>query len=220
MRLSFLLLFISWILDIIKEMPDFIVPENNPPYKYTYTGKNHIDNRLVHIISFRQKDHVREPLYCGELFIEDDNKALVEARIAIIPKLINKATHSFIDKKPLGLQMTLQEAAYIVSYKPSNNGFYYASHVRGDIRFKIRRKNRLFTSSLHFWFEMATCEIDTCEVKTFPPNERLSATRIFAETKSVYDKNFWEHFNVILPEEDLKNAIMHNLREALVTKQE
>jgi hypothetical protein len=207
-------------LDLIKEMPNFIIINLETPYKYDYVGKNHIDDRPVHVISFRQKDHIREPLYCGELFIESENKALVEAHIEVNPQYINKATNSLISKKPFGLKMNLQQAKYIVSYKPSaSDGFYYTNHIRGDVSFKIRRKNRLFTSQLHIWFEMATCDIQTINVKSIPPHERITTTRIFAETKSMYDKTFWDNFNIILPEDDLKSAILHNLREVLITEQ-
>ena len=205
------------ILDVVKEMPDFIALDHDSQYNYSYKGKNMIDERPVHIIAFQQKDHVLEPLYCGELYIEDGNKALVELRFEVNASHVDKATNSFIDKKPVGLRINLQEAKYRVSYKPSNDGYYYTNHVRGDVSFKVRRKNRLFNSQLHFWFEMATCEIDTNDVKPFPANERLSTRRIFAETKSVYDKNFWEKFNIILPEEGLKSAFTHNLNEVLIT---
>lgn len=207
------------VLDVVKEMPDFIIPGNDTQYKYAYAGKNYIDDRPVHVISFQQHENILEPLYSGVLFIEAENKALVEVRIEVNPKLVGKATNLYVSKKPLGLTMNLLQAKYIVSYKPFDNGFYYTNHVRGDISFKIRRRNRLFASQLHFWFEMATCDIDTYHVKAIPPNERLTTSRIFAETKSAYDKNFWEHFNIILPEEDLKSAISHNLREVLVTGQ-
>ena len=206
------------VLDVIKELPDFIVPSPETPYKYVYKGKSMIDDRPVHIIYFQQNEFVPEPLYNGELFIEDDNKALVEVRFEINPKLVNKATNMFIDKKPFQYAMNLQQAKYKISYKPSGNGYYYSNHVRGDVSFKIRRKNRLFSSSLHFWFEMATCDIDTENVKPFPSNVRLSTTRIFAETKSAYDKNFWEHFNIILPEDNLKNILIHNLQEVLIAE--
>jgi len=206
------------VLDVIKELPDFIVPNPETPYLYVYKGKNIIDERPVHIIGFQQKDYIPEPLYCGELYIEEGNKALVEVRFEINTKLVNKATNSFIDKKPFAYTMNLQEARYKVSYKLSGNGYYYTNHVRGDVSFTIRRKNRLFSSTLHFWFEMATCDIDTENTKPFPPDVRLSTTRIFAETKSGYDKNFWEHFNIILPEENLRNILIHNLHEVLIAE--
>ena len=206
------------LLDVIKEMPDFILTGNDTPYKYAYEGKNLIDDRTVHVISFRQKDDIREPLYCGTLFIEADSKALVEARLEVNPKLVNKATNTYVNKKPFGLTMNLQQANYIVSYRLSGNGFFHINHIRGDVSFKIRRKNRIFSSALHFWFEMATCDIHTDNVKSIPPNERLSTTRIFAETKSAYDKYFWENFNIILPEADLQNILIHNLHDVLISE--
>jgi hypothetical protein len=207
------------ILDIIKELPEFTIPDEETPYTYSYKGKSFVDNRPVNIIFFQQKKHVQEPLYVGDLYIEAGNKALIEVRFEINSRLADRATHAFIDKKTAGLKINLQQAQYIVSYKPSEDGRYYVNHVRGDLRFKIRQKKRLFSSSLHFWFEMATCDIRTKEIKPFPLNERLSTTQIFAETKHTCDKDFWKNFNIILPEDDLKNSIIHNLHEVLITEQ-
>ena len=204
------------ILDIIKELPEFVTPDKDTPYAYSYAGKSYTDDRQVNIISFQQKERIREPLYCGELLIEAENKALVEARFEINARHVNKATHTYITKKPLGIIINLQQAKYIVSYKPADDGHYHIHHIRGDIHFKIRRRNRIFNSPLHFWFEMATCDMNNQNVKPFPQNERLSTTRVFAETQSSYDRNFWENFNIILPEEGLKNTLIHNLHEILV----
>ena len=35
-----------------------------------------IDNRLVNVISFRQNKGIKEPLYCGELYIDAENKCV------------------------------------------------------------------------------------------------------------------------------------------------
>ncbi|MDR0347964.1 MAG: carboxypeptidase-like regulatory domain-containing protein [Tannerella sp.] len=206
------------VLDIIKELPEFMDPVEGTSYMYAHTGMNVIDGRLVDVIFFQQKDYVKEPMYKGEFFIEVESKALVEVRFEINPELVRKATNMFIDKKSAGLQMDLQQARYIVSYKPVEDGFYCISHVRGDIEFKIRRKKRLFSAPLHFWFEMVTCKVDAGHAKPFARNERLSPTRIFAETRHEYDKTFWDHFNIILPEEKLKDAIIQNLSEVVITE--
>lgn len=207
------------ILDIIKELPDFIDPEKETPYTYSYLGKTTIDDRPINILSFKQKEHIAEPLYDGKLFIEAENKALTEVQFEINPKLADKATHMFVDKKSAALKINLQQANYIVSYKRSADGVYYINHVRGDIRFKIRRKKRLFSSPLHFWFEMVTSDIETDEVKPFPFGERLSTTRIFSETQHDYDPNFWKNFNIILPEETLKDEIIRNLQHLLILEE-
>jgi hypothetical protein len=205
------------ILDIMKELPEFINPDSESSYIYTNRGVDRIDGRMVNIIGFRQKDQVREPLYRGDLYIEKDSKALIEIRFEINPLLAGKATHMFVDKKSAGLKMDLRHARYIVSYKPSEAGIYYINHVRGEIEFKIHRRRRLFGSPLNFRFEMVTCKVDTHNVQPLPRNERLSPARIFAETRHGYDKDFWESFNIILPEEALKEEIIRNLREVTVT---
>ena len=205
------------ILDIIKELPVFLTPDETIQYKYSYVGKNSLDNRIVNIISFQQKENIMEPLYSGELFIEEGNKALVEVRFEINPRFTNQATNMFVDKKSSGLRINLQYARYIVSYKPSDDGLYYVNHVRGDLQFKIRHKKRLSGSPLNFWFEMVTCKVDTENNNPFRQKERISTTRIFAETKHDYDKNFWENFNIILPEEKLKENIIQNLNDIIIT---
>jgi hypothetical protein len=200
------------ILDVMKELPDFMDPADDSYFAF-YKDMTSIDNRSVYIITFVQNQYIKEPLYTGDLYIEADSKALAEARFEVNPRLIDKATNLFIDRKTAGLKLSLLEAKYIVSYKPDDDGRYHINHVRGDITFKVKKKGRLFSSTLHFWFEMVTCKTDTENVKPFPRNERLSPTKIFAEAKHGYDKNFWAHFNIILPEDKLKEMIIHNLNE-------
>ena len=204
------------VLDIIKELPDFIDPANNSLYSYTFNHVTTIDNRLVNVVTFRQKPSVKEPMYTGDLYVETESKALVEIRFEMNPQLVGKATNLYIARKAHDLNLTLQEAKYIVSYKPATDGLYYINHIRGDIVFRVRKRNHLFSNPLHFWFEMVTCKIDTEDVRGFPRNDRLSPTQIFAETKHPYDHNFWDHFNLILPEERLMDTMINNLNEVIV----
>jgi hypothetical protein len=204
------------VLDIMKELPEFIDPDSESSYTYSHRGVDAIDGRAVNIIRFRQREQVKEPLYGGELYIEKESKALVEIRFEINPLLAGKATNMFVDKKSAGLKIDLQHARYTVSYKPSAEGIYYINHVRGDIEFKVRRRKRLFSSPLTFRFEMVTCKVETDSVQPFPRNERLSPTRIFAETGHSCDKDFWKNFNIILPEEELQEEIIHHLSEIIV----
>ena len=205
------------VLDIIKELPEFIAPDKETQYSYSYAGRTVIDNRKVNIISFKQKEYINDPLYTGHIFIDNEKKALVEVRFEINPKYADKATNMFIDRKSPGIRIILQKAQYIVSYKLSDDGFYYINHVRGDLRFKIRKNKQLFNSAIHLWFEMVTCDIVTKDVQGIPVSERLSKTRIFSETKHDYDINFWGNFNIILPEEALKENIIKNLNEIVIT---
>nr|WP_029902113.1 carboxypeptidase-like regulatory domain-containing protein [Prevotella sp. 10(H)] len=211
-------LYSTFVLDIIRDLPDFLALEEHAPYMYTHSDITMIDDRRVNVISFEQTKHTKAPMMKGELFIDAENSALLEARFEINPKHTEKATHWFIEKSSPKIRMTLQEAKYIVSYRQSDNGKYYINHVRGDLHFKARIKGKWFSSPLHLWFEMVNCKTETGDnIKGFGRKERLSPHKIFSETKYKYDKSFWGNFNVILPEDKLKETILDRLNEVTET---
>lgn len=200
-------------LDMVKNIPEFLKPEEQEKYDYVHTDITIMDGRRVNIISFSQKEYISEPLYKGQLFIDAENLALVEARFEVNPKYVENATNMYIERKHKDLKLTLQQAHYTVSYKSFNDSIYYINHIRGDLEFKVKRKRKLFSTPLHLWFEMVNCKVDTDDVNGFSRKERLSTQNIFSDTKHTYDGNFWGHFNVILPEEKLKELIINNLSE-------
>ena len=78
-------------LDIVKNLPDFLLPDGKGNvYFYASCDMTVIDNRLVNVISFRQNKGIKEPLYCGELYIDAENNALVQARLEINPAYVSK----------------------------------------------------------------------------------------------------------------------------------
>ncbi|MDL2214625.1 carboxypeptidase-like regulatory domain-containing protein [Dysgonomonas sp. OttesenSCG-928-M03] len=195
-------------LDIVKNLPDFLELDVDSHYEYAHTDITVIDNRKVNVISFEQKDVITEPLYKGELYIDAENNALLQAKFEINPEYVKKSSEMFVEKKRRNLSITPQSITYIVSYK-SVNGIYYISHIRGDLNFSIKEKKRLFSRPLHTWFEMVTCEVDTNNVERLPKSDRLPTRNIFSDTNFKYDKNFWGNFNTIIPEEKLKELIIN-----------
>lgn len=195
------------ILDLMKNLPDFLQEPLGSSYNYTNIDITEIDDRLVHVISFEQKEDIKEPLYKGNLSIDAENKTLLQASFEIHPLYIKKAAQMLVEKKKRNLTITPQKVTYLVSYKNSN-GTYYISHIRGDLTFKVKKKRFLsFSSTLHTWFEIVTCKIDTISVNRFHRNEQLRTNTVFADTNFVYDNLFWDDFNVIQPEEKLNEII-------------
>lgn len=205
------------LLDVMKVLPDFLTEQSKEesPYIYTHTDISEVDNRRVNVISFEQKKGIELPLYRGDLFVDAENQALLEARFEVNPDYVSKATAQYVERKTKEINLTLQKVQYTVSYKPSVDGIYYANHIRGDIEFKVRKKRRLFATSLHLWFEMVSCEINTENVKSFARSERLSPYNIFSETDYSYDRDFWKNFNIILPEDKLENMIINNINQVV-----
>lgn len=199
----------SLMLDVMKDMPDFLMPESeiNYPYVFAHSDITVIDNRMANVISFEQRDFITLPLYKGNLYIDAENSALLRAEFELHPKYVKEAAGMLVEKKSRNLKIIPQKVIYTVTYKPWN-GTYYINHVRGDLHFKIKRKKQIFGSTpLHVWFEMVICKTDTVNVNRFTRKETLSTRTVFSETKFSYDEGFWGNFNVIPPEEKLNEAI-------------
>jgi len=194
------------LLDVVKNPPDFLLSDYSGQYKFSHSDITTIDDRRVYVISFEQNELVFDPLYKGKLYIDAENYALVMARFEINPLYVRKKADDLVLKRGKNLEVTPENVVYEVSYKPFN-GTYYINHIRGDLNFKIRKKNKLFSSNLHVWFEMVNCKIDTLDVRRFLNNDKLPTRDVFSETSFVYDKDFWEHFNVILPEDKLRDLV-------------
>jgi len=195
-------------LDIIKNIPDFLDLNFENPYNYTKIDMAVTDSSLAHVIAFEQKRGITEPLYKGELYIDAANSALLAAHFNINPQYVDKATDLFVLKKPKGVDIKPENADYYVYYKYWN-GKYYLNHIRGDLTFKIKKKNAFFqpSKSIHTFFEMVVCKIDSTDVKRFSGKESIPTRNIFSETRFQYDGSFWDDFNVILPEKELNEAI-------------
>ena len=195
-------------LDIIKNLPDFLTLNDENMYHYTKIAMAVTNERLAHVVAFEQKRGIRGPLYKGELYIDEENFALLHARFQIHPNYIRQAQSMLVVRQGKNVEITPQEAIYSVTYQQWN-GKYYVNHTRGDLTFKVRQKKFLSgNSTVHTWFEMATCHIDTLNVRRFSIRESQSTQNILSETNYVYDASFWGDFNTILPEEKLSDALL------------
>ncbi|MCI1647302.1 MAG: carboxypeptidase-like regulatory domain-containing protein [Bacteroides sp.] len=195
-------------LDIMKNLPDFFsFDSSDNAYVYTSGDVTYMDNRSVNVVYFKQRNEIKGPLHCGELYIDSENGALLQARFEIQPKYIKQATRLFVVRQAQKVNLTTQKIVYTVSYKPWN-GIYYVHHIRGDLYFKMKRKHWLLSNpTLHTWFEMVTCRVDTEQVERFSRAERLPTRTVFADTQFKYDENFWEDFNFIPLEEELSKVM-------------
>ena len=195
-------------MDIIKDMPEFLTPSvEKGIYDYTSEGVTFLEDRFVNVVHFEQKKGISEPLFCGELFLDSETSALLQARLEVHPVYVKNAAGMFVERRTRNVRMIPQKVVYTISYKPWQ-GTYYIHHIRGDLYFKVKRTKMLFGSrDLHIWFEMITCKVDTEQVVVFPRTDRLPTRTIFSDTYFKYDENFWKDFNVIPLEEEISKLI-------------
>ena len=193
-------------LDIIKNLPDFLDPQYYNYYNYSHTDITVLDERRVLVFFFEQKEEIKDPLFMGKLYIDAENYALLKATFQINPLYVEDAADILVLKQSRHIKAIPQSAIYEVSYAPVD-GKYYLNHVRADLTLKMKKRGSLFSSNEHVWFEMANCETNTSGVKRFANEEIVSNKNFLSEVSYSYDEAFWGNFNTLLPEKSLKELI-------------
>lgn len=108
-------------LDLIKSLPNFLLPDSKEcVYVYTSSDLAVIDNRLANVIYFKQHPGIKTPYYCGELYIDTEDGALLRAQFELIPRYIHKAANMLVEKRSRNIRIIHQKVVYTVSYKPWN----------------------------------------------------------------------------------------------------
>jgi hypothetical protein len=136
-----------------------------------------------------------------------ESNALTEAEFGF--NLSDKAAVSsiFIRKKPLGMEVTPEVATYRTQYR-EQNGKWYFSYSRAEVKFKVNWKKKLFNTYYTTMSEMAVTDRTDEEVIKFTGKEKLRYSDIFSERVSAFtDPDFWGDYNVIEPDQSIESAI-------------
>ena len=72
-------------LDIAADRPSFVHPGEVEKYQYRLDNMKYYHDRLVYVIFFTQRDHIKEPLYTGKLYIDSESFAIAGAEFKITP---------------------------------------------------------------------------------------------------------------------------------------
>ena len=193
-------------LDGIRHLFDFLDPQSFNSYEYHLTDIVTIDGQTAYVISFKQREWVTEPLMQGDMYINVDNYSLMLAEFEVNPLYIDQTGESFISRLPRDYVMKPEYVRYRTRYR-NVDGRYYLSHVRGDLGFMARGRNRVFSSRFNVFFELAVTEHRTDNVARFDHEELAPAYSIFSQTISGYDPGFWKDFDFLKPEDDLVTAL-------------
>ncbi len=204
-------IYTSFMLDIAKNHSSFISGDNFYQYDYKLEGTTSFQGHTLYIIAFDQKDDIKYPLYKGKIYIDTESLALVKLTFSLSPKGIEYAANVMVKKSPAGVKVRPVDASYEISYTEQDN-IWNLSHIREDIKFKIRKRFNLLNITFQSTAELAITQIDSLEAKRFKRDQIIKEKDIFTEKITSYDPDFWEDFNYIAPEKKLEEAI-DELRE-------
>ena len=193
--------------DIVK-YPEYIFTENTfPYYNFSFDTSTQINERQVYVVKFQQLTNVVSPLYYGKLYIDAETFALTSAVYSLNVENKDRAIDLFVRKKPNRVKVEPIEAVYRVDYKTKNGKWYYG-YSNIQLAFKVKWKNKLFSSNYTLNIEMAITDWKKNTTGIFKPKNSLKPTVIISDEASGFsDPEFWGKYNIIEPEKSIESAI-------------
>lgn len=194
--------------DIMK-YPEYVFTEETIPlYTYSFERSARINDKLIYVVSFKQKEiSTNDQLYQGQLYIDAENKILTSAIYSLNITDKNMASQMFVKKKPAKANVYPTEVAYRVDYREKDNKWYYGySNVL--LEFKINWDDRLFNSVYSMTCEMAVTDWEKNLSGNLRGKEKLRRNIILSdEAIGFSDPDFWGEYNIIEPEKSIESAI-------------
>jgi hypothetical protein len=204
---------ISIYLDVVKNPDLMLNMETLSYYKFAIEETAMIDDRAHFVVSFVPKVSLPYALHYGKLYIDKENLAFSKAEFSVSMEDRNKATQAILKKKPLGMQFKPEEITFMVNYK-QRDGRTYLSYLRSEMRFKCDWKKRLFSTTYTVVSETVITGGKEENATRIPAKLAFRDSQsLYDKVDSFYDKDFWEDYNIIEPDESLENAV-NKLRRA------
>jgi len=193
--------------DIVK-YPEYIFTEDTfPYYEFSFEPSTQINDRQVYVVKFKQLPNVVSPFYYGKLYIDSETFALTSAVYSLNVENRKQASELFLRKKPRKVIVYPTKATYRVDYKTTNGKWYY-TYSNIQLVFKVKWKNKLFSSNYTLNIEMAITDWKKNITGKNKPKNSLKPTVILSDEASGFsDSEFWGKYNIIEPEKSIESAI-------------
>lgn len=194
--------------DIIK-YPEFIFTEENMDfYNFSFDKSTSINDRTIYVINFKQKAHIEQPLYYGQLYIDAETFALSNAVYSLNVSNRELSSRLYVRKKPRRVDVYPTEASYRVNYRTTNGKWHYA-YSNISLTFKVNWKGKLFNNVYTLSSEMAITDWKTYDTNLAKNRSQLiRPSTILSEKASGFsDPRFWGAYNIIEPEKSIESAI-------------
>ncbi|SDB20968.1 CarboxypepD_reg-like domain-containing protein [Flavobacteriaceae bacterium MAR_2010_188] len=176
-------------------------------YDFKMENSTRIDNRLVYVISFKQKPQILSPLYFGKIYVDAATYALNSAIYDLNVENEELAANLFVQRKPRRVSVFPTEAKYRVDYKNKDGKWYYG-YSNIQLTFKVDWKGKLFNSVYTLNSEMVITDWEMNSTDTNKVKNQLRPSVILADEASGFqDPEFWGEYNIIEPEKSIEQAI-------------
>lgn len=192
-------------LDVVKTIESFIDEEYEGLYEYDVSRVIWYNDLPVYVLKFKPTSDMFFPAFEGEMYVHRETFAVVHARYWFNKVGLKKAESTMIKRKPRGVKARPSYVQYEVNYQ-QYQGKWHLKTARASVKFKIRSKRDKLNSEFHSVSDLLVTNIQPTELKRFTNGERFTQRDVFVEMLGKYDEKFWENYNIIKPDENLRNA--------------
>ena len=208
-------IYTSLSLDVIKSLPDFLKEDFLNRYDLEFTDMMTYGDRLVYVISFRQKSNIPELLFQGQLFLDQEHLAILAADFEFTPELISKEPGIFLVSRSRNIHIRPTMASYHADYRVLN-GKYHISQVRAVVDMKVRKRRQWIGARYRISIEMAITDVVPGQRLRINAAERVKPGVVLSDESFQFDPLFWGIYNIIKPEASLMESLQrieHQLHE-------
>ncbi len=192
-------------LDVVKTMKRFIDTNYEELYKYQISKVIWYKNNPIYVLKFEPASELIFPAFEGEMYVHRETYAIVHAKFKLNKNSLREAESTMIRKKPRGVKAKPSYVQYIVNYQQFQGKWHLAT-AQASVKIKIKSRRDKINSEFHSISDLLITDIQPTELKRFTRNESLSRHDVFVEMINNYDEQYWENYNIIKPNEDLRKA--------------
>ena len=197
-------------LDVIKDLKRFIDEETENFYLYRISKSIWYNDIPVYVLNFEPASGLKFPAFRGEMYVHRETFAVVYTKYSLVKNSLREAQDIMIKKKPRGVKASPSFVQYTVNYQ-RYQGVWQLATAQASVKFKIRSKKDKLNSEFHSISDLLITDIHQTDLKRFARDESVRRRDIFVEMIDDYDEKFWENYNIIQPDEDLRNAFKNNI---------
>ncbi|NQU51097.1 MAG: carboxypeptidase-like regulatory domain-containing protein [Bacteroidetes bacterium] len=196
-------------LDAIKTLERFIDKDFEKLHNYHISNVIWYNNHPVYVLAFEPASVLKFPAFRGEMYVHRETFAIVHVRFQLVKSSLLEAKSLMIKKKPRGIKARPSYVQYNVNYQQFQGKWHLAT-AQASVKFKIRSKRDKLNSEFHSISDLLITDIQPTELKRFTKIESFKQRDVFVEMINNYDERFWENYNIIKPDEDLRNAFKNS----------
>lgn len=196
-------------LDVIKTMQHFIDKDFEELHNYSISKVIWYNNHPVYVLVFKPVSKMVSPAFEGEMYVHRETFAIIHAKFKLNKNGLKEAESTMIKKKPRGIKARPSYVQYIVNYQQFQGKWHLAT-AQASVKIKIRSKRDKLNSEFHSISDLLIANIQPTELKRFTRLESISHHDFFVKMINDYDEQYWENYNIIKPDEDLRNAFKNS----------